>query len=124
MHTRLTSQTFPAAFFPTARGESAPAAGLTHTASAAKSNSVVLGSQVSSFSANSTGPNGRSGSFLTGLSVGSDRELGGCECPRPLVHRRRGHAAHVRLYLVPPHGLDGDRRRTRTTPHHPRLQSL
>src|SRR3989442_12421764 len=105
MHTRLTSQTFPAAFFPTARGESAPAAGLTHTASAAKPNSVVVGSQVSSFRANSTGANGRSGTFLTGLSVGSDRQLSRRERPRPLVHRRRCHAAHGRLDQLPAKGL-------------------
>src|SRR5438876_12377320 len=124
MHTRLTSQTFPAAFFPTARGESAPAAGLTHTASAAKSNSVVVGSQVSRFRANSTGPNGRSGTLLTGLSVGSDRQLSGRERPRPLVYRRGGHAAHVRLDQVPAHRLGEKRHRSVTNQHRLRLQVL
>src|SRR2546422_11391035 len=119
MHTRLTSQTFPAAFFPTARGESAPAAGLTHTASAAKSNSVVVGSQVSSFRANSTGPNGRSRTFLTGLSVGSDRHLCRRQRPQPLVYRRGGHAAHVSLDQAPPHTPAANPDRSGTNQHSP-----
>src|SRR5450759_3961996 len=101
MHTRLTSQIGPAAFFPAAvRGESAPAAGLTHGRFREMKFCCASPRSVKQH----TGALPRT-TVRDSLSVGGDRDPSRIQRAWPCVHRRRGDAPHVWTHEVPAHRL-------------------